>query len=1050
MPHATKSALQDARDAFVAGLARRADALRPVVESFIADPSARVVRAELQRRLHSLLASAQLFEEPALVAQLQHLTGRLDAVGLASEAWQTPDSDLLLQLLSSLDPQASRTQVSGVPPAVFAARATIGEPRRASEPPVRSGRAPAPMSAPLPANETSTRNEKLPPPAPVVPTQQVGAVMLERVLMVCSRPHAAELRSLLDEAPLELLHAADPEQALTFVERCAPSYALVAAEFATLPDIDLVGRLRHHPQHPVAGVYLMLPNGATYDADFVRQTGADGVLIEPISWEMLGPLLDPPGFDLDDTTEPSEKLSLDGGLSEAFARAQSAADHAHRQLIESARVPKVKAKPIEAPAALEPPPPAPAPAPAPRPPAVPSGAFEARPTAAASGSPEASPVAGAQPTAASAVVEKPAERTRSLVGRRILVVDDDLAMLWFFSGVVRDAGAEALQARDGVEGLDTARRKRPQLVLSDILMPKLDGFGLRRALGSDLWLERTPVLLLSWKGDPAEDHEARPANASGLLRKEASVPEVLAAIERALAPRKRFEDALRSDGDVVGDVADLGIVALIECVVAARPDVRLTVEDAADVFDVDIADANQIAVTRTAADGTFTRAERALLQLIGVTQGRVHIRKRSGSLRSPVQTPLKSALHAAVSEISALIDAVSSERVEQVARLSFDEEVLASRLKDVPSFEPIVSSLRELALSPRQLLLDGKWSSGELSACLMVLARQGLITGVWGADGQDLLASSTRLYMPRPVPSLPPSLSHAPIVSAPAPVVAAPEPPAAEVTPEVAAAAEPNAPAASIEAAPAPSSTTEVVASEAAPVIPEPERATAKEPSPEVVEREEAPIASEPHASVAAVEAFPDDADERERTFESDPEAAFAHEGNPALVAEIAHARRRRRETLLLGATLVASAVLGYVGALQIETHPVLFGRSTQVIGTRGVDQPLMAANPSSETSVRSGLDPSYALGTVLPYIDTTRGVPVGSDEGLVIFEYVGPLPTPNVEIDGRLLGAPPLSVALAATPHQLKLWFAGEPTLRTLSVRAGETRVITLPLSKP
>jgi hypothetical protein len=86
----------------------------------------------------------------------------------------------------------------------------------------------------------------------------------------------------------------------------------------------------------------------------------------------------------------------------------------------------------------------------------------------------------------------------------------------------------------------------------------------------------------------------------------------------------------------------------------------------------------------------------------------------------------------------------------------------------------------------------------------------------------------------------------------------------------------------------------------------------------------------------------------------------------------------------------------------------------------------------------------------VLPYIDTTRGVPVGNDEGLVIFEYVGPLPTPNVEIDGRVLGSPPLSVALAATPHQLKLWFAGQPTTRTLSVRAGETRVITLPLSKP
>ncbi|HET8939174.1 MAG TPA: hypothetical protein VFN67_37270, partial [Polyangiales bacterium] len=390
MPHATKSALQDAREAFIAGLARRADALRPVVEKFIADPSARAVRAELQRRLHSLLASAQLFEEPALVEQLQRLTSRLDAVGLASEAWQTPDSDLLLQLLATLDPHANRTQVSGqpsgVPPAVFG---------RVSEPVLRSSRDVS-SRAPTPANETSVRpparrvrHENRPPPAPppVVPTHQVGAVMLERVLMVCSRPHAAELRSLLDEAPLELLHAADPEQALTLVERCSPSYALVAAEFATLPDIDLVGRLRQHPHHSVEGVYLMLPNGATYDADFVRQTGADGVLIEPISWEMLGPLLDRPGFDADDATEPNEKLSLDGGLSEAFAQAQSAAIYARRQVLESGRVPVAKAKPADeaeasvlahVQAASEQ-------AVDSRAPAAPSGAFESRVPAAPSG-----------------------------------------------------------------------------------------------------------------------------------------------------------------------------------------------------------------------------------------------------------------------------------------------------------------------------------------------------------------------------------------------------------------------------------------------------------------------------------------------------------------------------------------------------------------------------------------------------------------------------------------------------------------------------------------
>ena len=1081
MPHATKSALQDAREAFISGLARRADALRPVVDSFIADPGDRVVRAELQRRLHSLLASAQLFEEPTLVAQLQRLTGRLDEVGLDAEAWQQPDSDLLLSLLASLDPHVSRAQVSGVAPAPA--------PLPAREPPL--SRPPERASEPFPilraaqhvANEASLRPPTVAPrpenrpPAPV-PTHQLGAVMLTRVLLVCSRPHAAELRSLLDEAPLELLHAADPEQALTLLERARPSYALIAAEFATLPDIDLVARLRQDLHQPVDGVYLMLPQGATYDVEFVRQTGADGVLIEPISWEMLGPLLDRGGpmLDSDEDTEPSdphelpsadEKLSLDGGLSEAFAQAESEAAHRHRHVIESGRV--RKSVPPAIPQSPQPPPEAVAPAAVE--PAAESGASsvlaqvqaaraaaeaatkalqvratDSRPVlpqvqaaratiaelAALSGTSSVlaqvqaarSSLAEHLAPAASPSAEKPVEpgRARTLIGRRVLIVDDDPAMLWFFSGVVRDAGGEALQARDGAEGLEMARRKRPQLVLSDILMPKLDGFVLRRALARDLYLERTPVLLLSWKGDPVEDTDARSSNASGLLRKEASVPEVLAAIERALAPRQQLEQALRADGDVSGQVDDLGIVGLVEAVVAARPDVRLTVEDAADLFEVGIAEANQISVTRTAADGTFTRGERALLQLIGVTHGRFHVSLRNTSLRSPVQTPLKPALHAAVSELSALIDGVSSERVAGVARVTFDEDALASRLSDTPAFQPIVAELRAHALSPAQLLAEGKFSSGEIAACLMPLARQAVVTGLWSAEDKDLLADVTRLHMPRP--SLPPAL----------PEPAAPAPPAEAASPSPA----PTQPEA---AAPEPAAVVEPAVEPAAPA-PEPrfeEPIEAREEAPEIVE------AAPPSAQPAVAKPI-----EPESDFESDPEADFQLHTNPTLIAEIAAARRRGREGVLLIATLVASCVLGYVGALQIETHPALFGRDTASVGYRGLEQPLMAATTTSETSVRSGLDASSGLGTVLPYIDTTRGVPVGNDEGLVIFEYVGPLPTPNVEIDGRVLGSPPLSVALAANPHQLKLWFAGQPTTRTLSVRAGETRVITLPLSKP
>ncbi|HEX7480961.1 MAG TPA: response regulator, partial [Polyangiales bacterium] len=65
-----------------------------------------------------------------------------------------------------------------------------------------------------------------------------------------------------------------------------------------------------------------------------------------------------------------------------------------------------------------------------------------------------------------------------LQGRRVLVADDDPAVLWSFAGLLREAGAQVLEATDGRQALELARLKRPDVVVSDILMPKIDGFAL--------------------------------------------------------------------------------------------------------------------------------------------------------------------------------------------------------------------------------------------------------------------------------------------------------------------------------------------------------------------------------------------------------------------------------------------------------------------------------------------------------------------------------------------------------------------------------------------
>jgi signal transduction histidine kinase len=79
----------------------------------------------------------------------------------------------------------------------------------------------------------------------------------------------------------------------------------------------------------------------------------------------------------------------------------------------------------------------------------------------------------------------------------VLVADDEPAVLEVLSQVVEDLGHDVLRARDGEEALGLARAKRPQLVVTDHMMPRLSGLELCRKLKGDYVLKDVPVVLLS-------------------------------------------------------------------------------------------------------------------------------------------------------------------------------------------------------------------------------------------------------------------------------------------------------------------------------------------------------------------------------------------------------------------------------------------------------------------------------------------------------------------------------------------------------------------------
>jgi CheY-like chemotaxis protein len=81
--------------------------------------------------------------------------------------------------------------------------------------------------------------------------------------------------------------------------------------------------------------------------------------------------------------------------------------------------------------------------------------------------------------------------------KTVLVADDSEQMLHRIEGLLKDAGYNVLVAADGVEALRTIREEHPDLVVLDLLMPKMTGFDVLREIRTDERIKDTAVLAIS-------------------------------------------------------------------------------------------------------------------------------------------------------------------------------------------------------------------------------------------------------------------------------------------------------------------------------------------------------------------------------------------------------------------------------------------------------------------------------------------------------------------------------------------------------------------------
>jgi len=92
--------------------------------------------------------------------------------------------------------------------------------------------------------------------------------------------------------------------------------------------------------------------------------------------------------------------------------------------------------------------------------------------------------------------------------KKILIVEDDAILLLTLADNLIQEGFDVIKAKDGEEGLATALCEHPDLILLDILLPKMDGFTLLKKLREDKWGKHVPVIILTNLGSPASISKA--------------------------------------------------------------------------------------------------------------------------------------------------------------------------------------------------------------------------------------------------------------------------------------------------------------------------------------------------------------------------------------------------------------------------------------------------------------------------------------------------------------------------------------------------------------
>ena len=118
--------------------------------------------------------------------------------------------------------------------------------------------------------------------------------------------------------------------------------------------------------------------------------------------------------------------------------------------------------------------------------------------------------------------------------KRILIIEDNEAFLRIMKLRLESTGYEVLTAIDGLAGLNTAKEEVPDLIISDLMLPKMDGHKICRLLKFDNNLKHIPIIMLTSRDLDEDENIAKKCGANAFIIKTTHAEIILDVIKKLL------------------------------------------------------------------------------------------------------------------------------------------------------------------------------------------------------------------------------------------------------------------------------------------------------------------------------------------------------------------------------------------------------------------------------------------------------------------------------------------------------------------------------------